>query len=161
MTDPTPRRRHGGTPVASSDDARRRMKAQRLRDTGAEVALRSELHRVGMRFRIEQRVIPELRRRIDVVFPRARVAVLVDGCFWHACPLHATWPRSNAEWWRDKLEANCARDRNTNDLLAAAGWLVVRVWEHEPPPDAAARIAALVAARRAGQLPGGRVELGP
>lgn len=82
------------------------------------------------------------RRRADVVFPRLRVAVYVDGCFWHSCPQHATYPKNNAEWWADKLAANVARDRATDDALAAAGWQVIRIWEHEDPVAAAGRVAA-------------------
>jgi DNA mismatch endonuclease (patch repair protein) len=82
------------------------------------------------------------------VFVRARIAVFVDGCFWHGCPLHASWPKSNAEWWRSKIEANRARDRDTDARLTSAGWTVVRVWEHEDPVRAAANIAELVARHR-------------
>jgi DNA mismatch endonuclease (patch repair protein) len=160
MTGPADPTRRKGRPGASSDDALRRMKAQRLRDTAAEVALRSELHRLGLRFRVEQKVLPGLRRRADVVFPRAKVAVLIDGCFWHACPVHATWPKANADWWKNKIEANRKRDADTNEALARAGWYVVRVWEHEPAPSAAGRVAAIVRSRRAGELPGGGVQLG-
>lgn len=120
------------------------MRAQRTRDTDAERAIRSALFRRGLRFRVNQKLLP--RKTIDIVFPRARVAVLVDGCFWHACPLHATWPKANAEWWRNKIEENRRRDVATNETLVAAGWTVIRVWEHVAPETAADRIAALVAA---------------
>jgi len=76
-----------------------------------------------------------------VVFTPARVAVFVDGCFWHSCPLHATSPKANAAWWRTKLDTPVQRDRDTDASLAEAGWLVVRVWEHEPPTEAADRVA--------------------
>ena len=78
-----------------------------------------------------------MRRRADLVFPRARVAVFVDGCFWHRCPRHATSPKNNAAWWATKLDGNVARDRDTDERLAAAGWTVVRIWEHEDPVTAA------------------------
>jgi DNA mismatch endonuclease (patch repair protein) len=81
-----------------------------------------------------------LRRRADVVFPRRRVAVFVDGCFWHGCPEHATSPKHNAEWWKEKLAANVRRDRDTDRRLSEAGWLVFRIWEHEDPRTAADRI---------------------
>lgn len=124
------------------------MKAQRTTDTLPEMRLRSELHRIGLRFRVHQPV-PGTRRKADVMFPRAKVVALCDGCFWHACPRHGTWPKANAAWWRAKIEANRARDRSTNEVLAAAGWIVVRVWEHEDPASAARRIAAIVRTRLA------------
>ena len=87
------------------------------------------------------------RGRADVVFTRARVAVYVDGCFWHKCPIHATAPKSNSEWWREKLEANVRRDRDIDRRLVEAGWSVVRIWEHEDPKAAADRVEATVRAR--------------
>ncbi len=88
-----------------------------------------------------------MRRRADLVFPRRRVAVYVDGCFWHCCPEHATYPKNNARWWADKLAGNVARDRDTDARLGAAGWLVVRVWEHEDAQVAADRVQAALADR--------------
>lgn len=135
-------------PTLDTDDATRaRMSRQRSRDTSPERALRSSLHRRGLRYRLHRRPLPGLRRQADIVFGPARVAVFVDGCFWHCCPEHATSPRSNAAWWSTKLAANVARDRDTDSRLATAGWVVVRVWEHEDPAAAAARIAELVRAR--------------
>ena len=119
-----------------------RMRAQRRRDTAPEVALRRELHRRGARFFVDRAPLRGLRRRADLVFPRKRVAVYVDGCFWHSCPQHATSPKNNAQWWADKLAANVVRDRDTNARLAAAGWRVVRIWEHEDPAEAADRVQA-------------------
>jgi DNA mismatch endonuclease (patch repair protein) len=84
------------------------------------------------------------RRRVDIVFPRERVAVFVDGCFWHSCPDHATHPRANAEFWRSKLQRNVDRDRDTDGRLEALGWTVLRFWEHEDPGAAADRIEAVV-----------------
>jgi DNA mismatch endonuclease (patch repair protein) len=110
------------------------------RDTPAELALRRELHRRGLRYRVDHQPLPRLRRRADIVFTRRRVAVFCDGCYWHGCPEHGTWPTANAEWWRQKIEANKRRDRDTDARLAEAGWIVIRVWEHEDPDDAAARI---------------------
>lgn len=132
-----------GTPAASSPDALRRMKSQRQRDTAAETALRSLLHRRGFRFRVHYG-LPNLRRRADLAFPRLRVAVFVDGCFWHGCPEHGTWPKQNAEWWRDKIEANRRRDADTDASLAAQGWSVIRVWEHQNPEAAARTVADAV-----------------
>lgn len=110
------------------------------------MAVRREVWRRGLRYRVDLAPIRGLRRRADLVFTRARVAVYVDGCFWHQCPLHATFPKANAAWWRDKLDANVARDRDTDRRLADAGWTVVRIWEHEDPVVAADRVE--VAARQ-------------
>ncbi len=114
-----------------------RLSKQRRRDTKPEIALRRELHRRGLRYFVDRAPLKGMRRRADVVFPRRRVAVYVDGCFWHSCPIHATKPRNNAQWWADKLAANVARDRDTDRLLAAEGWTVLRIWEHEDPVAAA------------------------
>lgn len=124
------------------------MSKLRRRDTAPEILVRSALHRRGLRFRIERPLDFDRRRRADIVFPRARVVVFVDGCFWHRCPEHATFPRANAAFWADKLQRNVDRDRDTDARLTAAGWTVIRVWEHEDPEQAADRIAAAVAERR-------------
>jgi len=124
-----------------------RMRAQRERDTGTERALRSKLSARGLRYRLHQRLIPGSRREADLVFSRARVAVFVDGCFWHGCPDHATWPKNNAGFWRRKIEDNVRRDRDTDERLRSQGWLVLRVWEHEPADSAAARIAQVITER--------------
>jgi DNA mismatch endonuclease (patch repair protein) len=107
------------------------MQAVRRRDTKPELLLRKELHRRGLRFYVDRAPLPKMRRRADLVFPRKKVAVYVDGCFWHGCPIHGTWPKNNADWWRQKIQGNQARDRDTDRKLADAGWTVVRVWEHE------------------------------
>jgi DNA mismatch endonuclease, patch repair protein len=120
------------------------MQAQRERDTTMELALRSALHRRGLRFRVHRRLLSGSRREADLVFPSAHVAVFVDGCFWHACPEHATWPRHNADFWREKIEANVARDRDTDSLLRGTGWAVIRIWEHESIDDAVCRVVAAV-----------------
>lgn len=119
------------------------MTSQRQRDTKDELELRSLLHRRGLRFRVHA-LLPGLRRRSDIVFTRARIAVFVDGCFWHGCPEHGTWPKQNAGWWREKIEANQRRDRDTDARLRAAGWTVIRVWEHDDPAQAADQIAEVV-----------------
>lgn len=123
------------------------MRRQRRRDTEPELALRSWLHRAGFRFRVDYR-LSGLRRTADLAFPRQRVAVFVDGCFWHGCPEHGTSPRANAAWWRTKIDANIARDRDTDARLTEAGWHVVRVWEHESLEDSFAKVATAVEARR-------------
>jgi len=124
------------------------MQGQAARDTQPELALRRLLYSAGLRYRVDRAPLPGLRRRADVVFGPARVAVFVDGCFWHGCPQHGTRPRSNEQWWHDKLERNRRRDRDTDDRLLAAGWQVLRVWEHEDPAAAAQRVQAAVRARR-------------
>lgn len=130
-------------------EVNRRMQRVRQKDTSAELALRRELHALGLRYRIQVPVLTKPRRVADVAFGGLRVAIFVDGCFWHACPEHATWPRQNAEFWRAKIVANQERDRDTNDRLRAAGWKVVRVWAHEPPERVARRVAKIVEKRKA------------
>lgn len=122
------------------------MISTRHRDTGIELALRRALRELGLRYRVDA-ALDGLRRRADVLFPRVKVAVFVDGCFWHGCPNHGTWPKANAAWWRAKIMANVARDRDTDARLRAAGWRVLRVWEHHDPIRAATRIAAAVQKR--------------
>jgi DNA mismatch endonuclease (patch repair protein) len=109
------------------------------RSTGPELAIRRELHRRGLRFRVDHALLPG---RPDIVFTRARVVVFVDGCFWHRCPEHGTLPRNNAQWWLAKLDRNVARDRSKDSALAELGWAVIHVWEHESPEVAADRVEA-------------------
>lgn len=123
------------------------MQRQLSRNTAPEVVLRRELHRRGLRFRVHRRPLPDVRREADIVFGPARVAVFVMGCFWHACPEHATWPKSNAIWWRAKLERNRGRDAETAALLAGRGWTAAIVWEHEDAVEAADRVERLVRER--------------
>jgi DNA mismatch endonuclease (patch repair protein) len=124
------------------------MERQRRRDTAPELALRKELWRRGLRYRIDIAPLRGLRRRADLVFTKARVAVYVDGCFWHQCPVHATRPKANEQWWADKLEGNVRRDRDTDRRLIEAGWQPVRVWEHETVENAADRVEAAVRSPR-------------
>lgn len=121
---------------------RKRMRAVRRRDTAPEVSLRKALHKRGLRYRVDVPVIAGSRRRADIVFPRARLAVFVDGCFWHGCPEHATTPKTNRDWWERKLAANVARDRASDRQLAEQGWQVIRVWAHEDADAAAESIEA-------------------
>ena len=109
------------------------MQAIGRKDTAPEIALRRELHRRGLRYRVEVKLPEVPRRRMDIVFTRARLVVLVDGCFWHGCPQHATTTKANTDYWTDKIAANQARDADTNARLHDAGWTVLRVWEHEDP----------------------------
>lgn len=113
--------------------------------TGPEVALRRELHRRGLRFRLHRKIPGNRRRTIDIVFGRRKVAVFVDGCFWHGCPLHQHQPKANAEWWAWKIAANRGRDLDATRELEVQGWTVVRVWEHEPTVEAADRVCAALA----------------
>lgn len=123
------------------------MECQLRRDTKPELALRRAVWRRGLRYRVDIAPLPKMRRRADLVFTRARVAVYVDGCFWHSCPDHATTPKANRDWWLEKLAANVSRDRDTDERLEAAGWAVVRVWEHEDPELAAERVVLAVRSR--------------
>ena len=148
-------------PPPSSYTARRTMQANRSTDTTPERRLRSELHGRGLRYRKDRRFVAAGQKvRPDLVFAASRVAVFVDGCFWHRCPIHATDPRSNADYWREKFKRNVARDRANDAALQAAGWTVVRVWEHEDVAEAADRVEVAVARsnrRNASQpLPGQR-----
>ncbi len=127
-------------PKPLSETVRRQMSAMPTRDTGAEMALRRELHRRGLRFRVQVRTLPG---RPDIAFTRARIAVFVDGCFWHRCPVHGTAPKNNAEWWAAKLDANVARDARKDASLEELCWLAVHVWEHDDPVIAADAIEQL------------------
>ncbi len=124
------------------------LRSIRRRDTGPERALRSELHRRGLRFRVDMPVPTAGRSpRPDVVFTRRRVAVFVDGCFWHGCPEHAAPPKKNSHYWGPKIARNIERDKEHDERLQAAGWTVVRLWAHEPTAAAADRVASLLAAQ--------------
>lgn len=123
------------------------MQGNKGRDTKPELALRRALHALGFRYRVSVRPLPQVRRTADLVFPKAKVAVFVDGCFWHSCPQHRTRPATNAEFWIEKLERTQRRDAETDQLLAEAGWSVIRVWEHEDIADAVTRVTAEVRAR--------------
>jgi DNA mismatch endonuclease (patch repair protein) len=131
-------------PSPSSEAALKRMKAAKPRDTAPEKALRSALHKKGLRFRIDVKPIKELNRKADIVFRAAKVAIFVDGCFWHGCPIHGTHAKANAEFWDQKIKQNQERDIDTARQLKAAGWTVIRVWEHEDPEGAAQEIYNIV-----------------
>ncbi|MDP0398839.1 very short patch repair endonuclease [Tsukamurella strandjordii] len=136
---------------AASAGVRRSMKSNRRRDTRPELALRREVHRLGLRYFVDRAPLRHLaRRRADLVFPRLKVAVYLDGCFWHGCPEHHSVSKTNADFWAMKVEKNRARDADTNRWLKEAGWTVLRVWEHEDPSVAAASIKHVVEAAKQG-----------
>ncbi|MDV7244457.1 MULTISPECIES: very short patch repair endonuclease [Rhodococcus] len=138
-----------GASWASTPAVRRRMQRQRTRDTSPEIAIRKLVHAAGLRYRVDVSPLPNLRRRADVVFRPTRVAIFIDGCFWHGCPIHGVRPtKSNRQYWKEKIVRNQARDRDTDERLAKEGWIVIRVWEHEDPLLVAQRILRTVADRR-------------
>jgi DNA mismatch endonuclease, patch repair protein len=136
--------RGSARPLPSSPAVRDQMSRLGQRDTTPELALRSELHRRGLRFRVDRAPVPGIRTRADIVFPREKVAVYVDGCFWHGCPDHGTMPKANAAFWGPKLARNKERDDEIDQALSQQGWTVIRVWEHEDPVAAADRVEPLV-----------------
>ena len=110
--------------------------------------LRSALHRRELRYRVQLSILPDVHRKVDIVFPRERLAIFVDGCFWHGCPVHGTWPKQNSAYWRAKINQNKRRDRDTDERLREAGWHVVRFWEHEDLEQAAEKIRATISKMR-------------
>ncbi|MYQ45402.1 DNA mismatch endonuclease Vsr [Streptomyces sp. SID4985] len=133
---------------ASSAGRRRNMQAIRNRDTKPEWLIRTLVHAQSLRYRVAAKPLPGLRRTADMVFRPTKVAVFIDGCYWHGCPDHYVPPRTNPAYWSAKVARNMARDRDTDQRLEEAGWTVLRFWEHEPPEDCAAHIAAEVEKRR-------------
>lgn len=134
-------------PRPSDESTALRMQKQRQKDTVCELALRSLLHARGLRYRVDCRAEPSVPRKADIVIRPAKIAVFVDGCFWHRCPLHWKPPNRHSSWWTKKVEENARRDRETTVLLKHAGWHVIRVWEHEDPRVAADEILRAVALR--------------
>lgn len=125
----------------------------RTTDTAPEMKIRSRLHAMGFRYRVDRRPERDVNTRADIVFGPAKVAVYVDGCFWHGCPEHGSLPRANRERWRAKLRRTGERDREVTARLERSGWRVIRIWEHEDPAKAAARIATTVGnSRSKGQV---------
>jgi DNA mismatch endonuclease, patch repair protein len=142
-----------GKSWAASPAVRRVMQGNRSRDTKPEVAVRSAVHALGMRYRVSARPLAGLRRTADLVFRSARVAVFVDGCFWHGCPAHHSPPKTNAAYWSTKIQGNKSRDRDTTERLRMEGWTVLRFWSHEEPMSVAAQIADVVGTNnRVGKL---------
>lgn len=132
----------------SSPEASRRMARVRQKGTSAELALRRQLYGRGIRYRVDFEVLRRPRRVADIAFPGLRIAVFVDGCFWHGCSEHATWPKNNADFWRQKIEANRLRDIDTNERLKNDGWLVLRFWEHELADMAASAVEDAIANKK-------------
>lgn len=124
------------------------MRAIRSRNTKPELAVRALLHAQGFRYRVDLAPTKGLRRRADIVFTRQRIAVFIDGCFWHYCPIHGRDVASNTEYWGPKLRRNVERDRETDAVLKQNGWLVLRFWEHEQPTAVTAAISTAVSDRR-------------
>ncbi|BBX48048.1 very short patch repair endonuclease [Mycobacterium cookii] len=137
-------------PEPLDDSIRRRMQSQLRRDTELELRTRKALHRMGYRYRVDYRPEKSLRCRGDLVFTKRKVIVFVDGCFWHGCPLHATSPKNNADWWREKLDANVKRDARNSVALSDLGWTVVRIWEHETVDEAVAQVRRALEQTQAG-----------
>lgn len=133
---------------ASSAARRRNMQAIRSRDTKPERVIRRLVHANGLRYRIAARPLPDLRRTADMVFRPAKVAVFIDGCYWHGCPEHYVSPKTNPGYWSDKVARNMARDRDTDQRLTEAGWLVLRFWEHQNSDACALTIVKAVLERR-------------
>lgn len=121
----------GPHPGPSSAAISARMSRLRRRDNGPELAVRSLLHARGLRYRVAWPIPGQRRRTIDIAFTRRRLAVFIDGCFWHGCPVHGTSPKANSEWWRRKIDTNKARDADATRQLEELGWTVMRFWEHE------------------------------
>lgn len=124
------------------------MQSNRRRDTKPELAVRRAAHALGLRYRVDARPLPALNRRADLVFTSAKVAVFVDGCYWHGCPDHGTTAKTNAAYWGAKIQRNRDRDTDTDARLAKAGWTVIRIWEHEDAYLSATEIAVTVRSRR-------------
>lgn len=131
-------------PIASSEATRRVMQANVGRTTAPEHLLRSALRAAGFRFRIDARPEKDLRCTADIVFPRAKVSVFIDGCFWHGCSKHFAAPKTNSAWWNEKISANRERDAKQARLLRQRGWRVLRVWEHQISPEAVRRVITRV-----------------
>ncbi|GAB7190839.1 very short patch repair endonuclease [Kineococcus sp. NUM-3379] len=130
----------GPHPGASTAAVSQRMSRLRKRDNAPEMAIRRRLHARGLRYRVAWPVPGQRRRTIDIAFTRARLAVYVDGCFWHGCPEHMHLPKANREWWTRKIAWNQARDADVTRQLEVLGWTVLRVWEHEDPEEVVERV---------------------
>lgn len=134
---------------ASSPGRRRNMQANRSRDTGPELAVRRRLHAAGLRYRVTTRPVASLRRKADIIFTKKKIAIFIDGCFWHGCPEHGSrkW-QHNVDYWPDKIARNRARDIETTKILTESGWQVLRFWEHEDAESVAATVIGAVRERQ-------------
>jgi len=151
MRDDTPSQGTADVGWATSPARRRIMLGNRRRDTKPELRVRKRLHGLGMRFRVDYPPVQGLRCRADIVFTRAKVAIFIDGCFWHGCPKHYRPPRTNSEYWLPKIELNRLRDARNGRALEAAGWTVLRYWEHEDPDALSQSIRRIYVERLAAQ----------
>lgn len=138
-------------PRPLSPAVQRRLSEQRVRDTTLELSVRRLLHARGFRYRVDAVVSERPRRRADIVFTRLKLAIFLDGCFWHQCPEHSMPPKNNSSWWAEKLRRNVARDLQTVELLETRGWRVLRFWEHESQSTIVDSIASVVAEIRTAQ----------
>lgn len=127
------------------------MQSNRGRDTGPELLLRRELHGLGLRYRVNVRVEPTLRRTVDIAFTKVKLAVFVDGCFWHGCPVHGTSPKTNSDFWNSKIGATEKRDLETSEALDRLGWKVLRFWEHDNPEESAKQVFEMMHVLRCAQ----------
>nr|WP_277612948.1 very short patch repair endonuclease [Cryobacterium glucosi] len=136
-----------GLSWASTERVRRVMVGNRSRDTKPELAVRRAVHALGLRYRVGTRPLPSVRRTADLVFTRRKVAVFVDGCFWHGCPIHCIASKTNVAYWEGKISANIQRDSDTDRRLREADWIVIRIWSHEDPERAAEQVRNVVLSR--------------
>jgi len=130
----------GADSWATSPRSAKVMRGNRSRDTKPELAVRRLLHARGLRYRVNARPLPSLRRTADIVFTRKQVAVFIDGCYWHGCPEHYVASKSNRDYWTPKIAANVARDAETTHTLSEAGWTVLRYWSHLRPEEIATAV---------------------
>ena len=140
MTEPVPAPKPGDRPAPLNIHVRNQMRKMPRAGSMIERAVRSELHRRGLRFRVNFRGVPGTP---DIAFTRARIAVFIDGCFWHACPIHGTMPKNNQAWWEEKLRRNQERDREKDSALEAIGWWPLHYWEHDDLEEIADEIEAV------------------
>jgi len=136
------------TPKSRSVAVRNVMRANRGVDTGPEIRLRSLVHKAGLRYAIDVRPEADINRRADLVFRAAKVAVFVNGCFWHGCPKHYSSPKSNKRYWSEKVRRNRERDVETRFLLKRRGWRVLVFWEHQPAQSCSERVVSVVSERK-------------
>jgi DNA mismatch endonuclease, patch repair protein len=139
--------------AASSPEISAKMSRHPRRDTGPELGLRRLLHAAGLRYRVQYPVPGMGRRTIDIAFPGRRVAIFVDGCFWHGCADHSHIPASNSEWWQEKFRRNSARDEETDNHLLNSGWHVVRLWEHQTAPEMLSQVRDVLDQAASGASP--------